>query len=201
MLSDETAFFESAFKVLNKVYFEGDLPEVVITIQSTPRVYGHITVQKIWTGNTEENYLREINIGADYLDRPIEAVMATLLHEMVHLYCAVENIKDTSNGGRYHNKKFKQEAEKRDLSIEFADYIGWSVTSPTEKFVEVLKTNGLYVELGLFRKGGAEGGGEKPRKKSSTRKYICPNCKISVRATKNVNILCLDCGVALLKDE
>ncbi len=31
--------------------------------------------------------------------RPIESVLATLLHEMVHLYCMINGIKDTSNNG------------------------------------------------------------------------------------------------------
>ena len=33
------------------------------------------------------------------------------------------------------NKRFKAEAEKRDLKIEYAQYIGYGVTSPTDKFV------------------------------------------------------------------
>ena len=34
-------------------------------------------------------------------------------------------------------------------------------------------------------------------KKSSTRKYVCPLCGMSVRATRTVNIKCGDCEVAL----
>lgn len=34
-------------------------------------------------------------------------------------------------------------------------------------------------------------------KKSSTRKYVCPSCGMSVRATRAVNIKCGDCEVAL----
>ena len=33
-----------------------------------------------------------------------------------------------------------------------------------------------------------------PPRTSSTRKYICPCCGNSVRATKTVNIACLDCA-------
>ena len=33
-----------------------------------------------------------------------------------------------------------------------------------------------------------------PPKPSSTRKYICPCCGMSVRATKEVHIMCMDCG-------
>ena len=33
-----------------------------------------------------------------------------------------------------------------------------------------------------------------PPKPSSTRKYVCPCCGMSVRATKEVRIMCMDCG-------
>lgn len=32
------------------------------------------------------------------------------------------------------------------------------------------------------------------KKKSSTRKYVCPKCGISIRATKEIRIACIDCG-------
>ena len=43
-------------------------------------------------------------------------------------------------------------------------------------------------------------GDESPKKRpSSTRKYLCPVCGNSVRATKDVNILCMDCNVQMIK--
>ena len=42
--------------------------------------------------------------------------------------------------------------------------------------------------------GGHIGGNEKmPPKKSGSRKYVCPNCGISVRATRVVRVGCLNC--------
>ena len=49
---------------------------------------------------------------------------------------------------------------------------------------------------------GAHNGGVQvitPKKPSSTRKYFCPCCGNSVRATKVVRIGCLDCGVQMLE--
>lgn len=145
MLSADSKLLETAFHVLNRLYFENSLPEAVITIQSSPRNYGYITVHKVWKDS--KNSYHEINIGAEYLSRPIENVLATLMHEMVHLYCMANGIKDTSNGGRYHNKRFKIEAEKRDLKIEYAKYIGYSVTSPTDGFIKAICENGLCEDI------------------------------------------------------
>ena len=100
MLSKDNALFEKAFDVLNRVYFNAELPKVMITIQSRPKAYGYITCNEVWT-DTDRSYY-EINITAEYLNRPIENVLATLQHEMVHLYCMVNGIQDTSKAGRYH---------------------------------------------------------------------------------------------------
>ena len=211
MISSDNELLENAFDVFNRIYFDNSLPGAVITIQSSPRSYGYITVQKVWK-NDEDSY-HEINISAEHLARPIENVLATLLHEMVHLFCMINNILDTSNMGRYHNKYFKAEAEKRDLRIEYAKYIGYSVTYPTDRLIEVIIKNGLNtgihhcrtIEKGLpaFPTDGDDNAdvNKTGTKKTSTRKYICKHCGISVRATKDVNIICGDCNCTLVKVE
>ena len=40
-----------------------------------------------------------------------------MLHEMAHLYNLNHGIKDVSNNGYYHNKKFKETAEAHGLAI------------------------------------------------------------------------------------
>lgn len=209
MISSDNLLLENAFNILNRVYFNNRLPKAVITIQSNVKSYGYITVNKVWR-DAEKRY-HEINISAEHLDRNIENVLATLLHEMIHLYCMVNEIQDTSNIGRYHNKRFKNEAEKRDLIIEYVQYIGYSKTTPSDKFIQVIKDNGLYKNIYHCRTtgnnliapptDGSDSGneGSQGKKKSSTRKYTCDICGISVRATKDVNIICADCMNVMVK--
>ena len=97
LVSEITAFLEQAYDVLNDKYFDGSLTKVVITVQSTPRVYGHYTVNEMWSEN-EDGY-HEINLGAETLSRQCCELLGTLLHEMTHHYCALNGIKDTSRGG------------------------------------------------------------------------------------------------------
>ena len=220
MLKNYQEMLEYAFDVLNRVYFNGELPPIVICIMSSKRTYGHYTVNKEW--RLEEERLHEINISAEHLDRPIENVMATLMHECCHYYCALNGIKDTSQNGRYHNKNFKREAEARGLLISQAPYIGWSVTEPSPEFIEVIRSNGIEKPLdinldGYYSSWGAGGenglnggnginglGGDDGNKKpkSSTRKYACPCCGNSFRATKkDINVLCLNCWEQFIKVE
>lgn len=201
-------YLNKIFKLLNERYFENELEMPIITIQSTPKAYGHFTpweAYRIKESNGDVKGAVEINIGAGTLDRPIENVVSTLLHEMVHYYCYVKEIKDVSRGGQYHNKRFKAEAEKRALHLEYDNRIGWSITSPTEQLIDFIINNqledirigrneGLSFYIGVGGKTGNSGTDTPPIKKpSSTRKYICPCCGNSFRATKELNVMCMDC--------
>jgi len=209
---------EYGFEVLNQVYFDSALPPVVITIMSSPKTYGHFTIGKVW--KAEEKHYHEINISAEHLDRPIENVMATLQHELIHFYCQLHSITDTSQGGRYHNKNFKREAEARGLTIRYAKYIGYSLTEPSQEFIEVIKRYGIEKPLAINRDGitmdtgigGGSGDGEGTdgtdgndgstgKRKTSTRKYQCPCCGNRFRATKDIRVLCLDCKQEFVKIE
>ncbi len=202
------AYLNAIFDLLNDRYFESALSRPVITIQSTPRAYGHFSLFDVWTVDGEIG-LRELNIGAGTLSRPIENVVATLVHEMVHYYNDQRGIRDCSRGNTYHNRKFKEQAEKCGLRIDHHPTYGWSITSPTDELVEFCLNNNLS-EIRLCRNdsfglsitgtgthaGTCVGiGGKRP---SSTRKYICPCCGLSVRATKEVNVGCLDCSEKLI---
>lgn len=200
-ISEITAFLENAYVVLNDHFFQGELPRVIITVQSSPKAYGHYTPWESWREDGGQQGYKEINIGAEQLDRPIENVCATLVHEMVHFYNDLHGYKDVSRGGTYHNKRFKEQAELHGLIIDYDSRIGWSVTSPSPALVEFIEGQGWH-GVSLARNGalGASGGAA-GRKKSSTRKYICPVCGCSVRATKAVNVGCLDCGVQMEREE
>lgn len=203
--SRTAGYLEKMFRALNTDFFGGELEEPIITIQSTPRAYGHVTVGKIWKQKGENRH--ELNMGAETLDRPIENIVATMLHEMVHLYNIAHGVQDCSRGGTYHNKRFKEEAERRGLHIEHHERYGWTITSPTDELLDYILTQG-WTELDMNRGGGSwtpppstggktgNGGqdaGTAAPKKSSTRKLVCPCCGNSVRATKAVRIMCMDC--------
>ncbi len=200
-----TQYLVKIFKAINEEYFENMLEVPTITIQSTAFSYGHVTTNKVWHSNGISTH--ELNISADYLNRPIENVVSTLIHEASHLYAMQNNIKDTSNRGIYHNKRFKQIAEEiGHLQIDKHEKYGWTITSPTEDTLDFIIKYG-FEDIQLFRGsqytfvgiGGDKAGNggmippAKPKKPSSTRKYICPCCGNSFRATKVLNVMCMDC--------
>ena len=204
--SRTAGYLEKIFRAINTDWFGGELEEPIITIQSTPIAYGHVTVNKIWKRKGEQRH--ELNLGAETLERPIEEITATIMHEMVHLYNLAHGVQDCSRGNTYHNKKFKEEVERRGLVISHHPTYEWTLTEPSEALIDYIIAQG-WTEVQMNRGGdwtpppssggkagnsGTGGNTEPPKpKRSSTRKYICPCCKNSVRATKAVNLICGDC--------
>ncbi len=191
-MSETIKILEDLFDKLNGIYFEDRLNKPVITVQSTPRAYGHCSTKKIWKSESESSY--EINIGAEFINRPIESTAATLLHEMVHLYCLENDIADTCQKGRYHNGKFRNECEARDLAVEYDTANGYAHTSPTEVFVEKLKEAGVNMSIKFARVAPTK---KVKSERAVAHKYICPCCGQSFRTTAVLNIKCGNCDVTM----
>ena len=203
---------EKLFRMLNQDFFGNELEEPVITVQSTPKAYGHYSVAPIWSVKGE-TLKHEINIGAGTLDRPIECTCATLLHEMVHMYNGtVLHAQDTSRQGQYHNKQFRETAEAHGLICHKTDKYGWSDTSSeiSDKLIEWIIDNNIS-EIKINRNEGYSirvAGGktaaqtratpvDKP--KGNSRRYHCPKCGTIIRATRAVNVGCWDCMVQMVE--
>lgn len=196
---------EDLFGIFNYKYFDGELSKPVITVSpdTTKGAYGWCTSYKAWKEAGEhENGYYEINICAEYLSRPYDEVAGTMLHEMIHLYNLENGVKDTSRGGTYHNKKFKDAAEAHGLIVEASEKYGWSKTELTSE--SLLEVHEFMNSIGrtsfdLYREKVEEK--KKGGKKSSSRKYVCPCCGLIVRATKEVKVKCFDCDELLIEEQ
>ena len=201
-------YLNKIFDLLNAEFFEGALSRPTITIQSTPKAYGHFSLREdTWVSKIGATH--EINIGAGTLARPIEEGAATRLHEMVHYWNFVNGIQDCSRGGTYHNRRFKDAAEAHGLTVQHSEKYGWSHTAPSDALLDFVLENELTdIQINRNEYGGFQLAGTGTHSgtpfgtavptRSSTRKYICPCCGMSIRATKEVNIGCLDCSVKMV---
>lgn len=136
---------------------------------------------------------------AQQLHRPINEIAATLIHEMCHQYASVHDMKDTSRSGNYYNKLYKKIVETHGLTVECVPQIGWSHTTLTNETATIIadyvKDNPATV---IYRLPVMKG---QIVKTTSIRKYKCPCCGQSVRATKAVNIICADCNEPMSEEE
>lgn len=139
---------ESLFSTFNKAFFEGKLEQPVITVSpdNTRGAYGWCTGWKAWQDGTKEGGFYEINLCAEYLNRPFEETCCTLIHEMVHLWNLQEGVQDTSRSGTYHNKNFKIAAEAHGLIVEKTAKYGFSTTTlapATLNFIQAMEKTGF----------------------------------------------------------
>jgi hypothetical protein len=195
---------EKMFRALNADFFDGALEMPVITVTPSSRSYAHYTTWNAW--ETKQGGKREINVASGTLNRPLEDIAASLLHEMCHmLNDTILNVQDTSRGGTYHNKQFARVAADHGLTVEHTDKYGWAKTAPDDALLDWILTHDEYREIELWRTDptltavgigahAAHGGtqGTTPTR-SSSRRYRCPCCGAIVRATRSVNIICGDC--------
>lgn len=212
---------ESAFDWLNNRFYEGALPRpVIVMTEGKQRAMGWFTVGtkanpdggKVWHGTDGESHANELNVASDYLNLGFEHVVDTLVHEMVHCYNDMMHVQDCARGGSRHNKKFKEAAEAHGMKwnppiegdeTSQADYkrVGYArVSLKDEVKDEVYEAlSELREALTLYRdRAGKEK--KAKSKRSNVIKYMCPCCGNSVRATKEVRIMCCDCGLEMESD-
>lgn len=213
MLEDIQKEIEKMFDFLNAELFSAALDKPIFTFQipiTNRFTLGWCTAVKVW--KDESNSYFEINFNPEYLDRSKYEIAETLSHEMIHLYCRKFNIKEVSRGNRYHNKKFQKFANVIGLDAEYSKDIGWGLTSVTKEFrttVDKIEINENVFHLArnnhlskIDSNGEEEDAAEgEEKKKSNSRKYICPNCKINVRATKEVFIKCGNCDIEMIIED
>lgn len=192
------------FNFLNEEFYNNSLPDVVITIQSkgNTNALGWFTPSKIWEDGSEGKH--EINITAESLKRDFIDIVRTLHHEMIHLYCHVNEIKDVSRGNTYHNTKFKTASEQHGFYYKEDAYnskVGWAFSRLTDDTIDKIKQ--FNIDANVFKISRIELGiGEdNPKKKSNIIKWIC-GCGQIVRTSKDgLRALCLDCETMFIKED
>lgn len=215
---------QRAYRMLNDKYFDNELEPVIITIQTDAKrqAYAWLSVGKVWSANEPRAY-REINIVAEWLARDPELVIASLLHEMCHLYNLQHDIQDCSRSGSYHNEHFRDAALAHGLNCEKVPKYGWTYTTPSDGLIAWTKEN---VRAGCFRFKRAllwadgtpkkvtgndadtdePSKGYKPpiekKKKTNIIKYTCPGCGLIIRASKKIDgmVKCIGCDEVFISE-
>ena len=205
-MSRLTCELEKLFRTLNMEIFDGQLDTPVITVTPSSRSYAHYTPWDAWSAGDAQR--REINIASGTLDRPLENIICSLVHEMCHMYNdTILHVSDVSRGTTYHNRRFKETAEAAGLIVSRSEKYGWSHTEPGPVILDFVLLHDEFREIEMCRNSSAPSvigigihtgnstgltlTGGNPN--SHSRKYLCLGCRNSVRATKAVNIICADC--------
>ncbi|PHE46910.1 SprT-like domain-containing protein [Bacillus pseudomycoides] len=205
-----------AFRKLNVEFFNNELLEPAITIQSSGKrnSMGWCSSKEVW-GDKEGTIKKyELNISAEYLDYDFMETMDTMLHEMVHLYNALNGVQDTSRNGAYHNKRFKSECERRGFyfpNTKADKKLGWAFPKITDETKERISKLGIKREAFIIARRNIvnpvenddanDTAQDEEEKRPTSYKWVCSKCDLIVRSTKdNIFIKCGECDETLIKN-
>lgn len=114
----------------------GEVPEVVVVVaagsEGKQLKLGHYAASR-WHLDGGER--AEVLVGGEGLRCGAVDVLGTLLHEAAHGLAQTRGVKDTSRGGRYHNRRYRALAEELGLEVAETPPIGWSATTVPEATV------------------------------------------------------------------
>ena len=102
-------YIQSRFDEYNARFFAGALPPVPIKLSNARTFLGKITFTKrrkwLFGEWTYSNFVLRINTR---FDLPEQLIEDTILHEMIHYYIAVNQLRDTSTHGRLFRQEMKR---------------------------------------------------------------------------------------------
>ena len=192
---------ENLFSILNNHYYDGVLVKPMFTIipKGRKRCLAWCSNKRVWEKNSavyaeEEDGYFEVNICAEDLALEFEKLAEVLLHELAHLYNAMNGVKDVSRNGTYHNMEFKKVAELHGLMVEKDSTNGYSNTSLTEiskEFINSLPAFKFdYTRICKSSQG---------KSKHSMIRLTCPICSNIARVTsQKTKIKCGICDTAMI---
>lgn len=183
------------YALINRRHFKNALPVCALTIQTKGKrnAYGWCTLSTIWDAG--ESAYHEINVSAEYLNRGALDVYATVLHEAVHLFNAINGVQDCSRNGKYHNTRFKNAAEQVGLVVTASQLHGWAHTELTESEREYITTKQekklttWESALSLARLDTHA----TSKRKNRTIKHTCPSCGAIARTNVETLLICGEC--------
>ena len=199
------------FQILNEHFFSGEIKKTIISINLNDRPKNALNLCKARSNkmhivdDKSEGFSYELEIHAVLFNYLTPQMLQSMMHEMVHLYNLQHDIKDYAPTRKtYHNKNFQATAIKHGLSVEqHSSMYGWfntKLSESAEKFISTVDVNMDILKSVLINiKPEKDHSGSK---KGNSYKYQCPECSLSVRATKQtVNIVCGDCDVQMISEK
>ena len=188
---------QHAFDHLNRTLFGGSLPNVLLTLQRQAHSKGHFGADRY---STRSDGVREheMNLNPDaFVGRTDEAIVSTLLHEMVHLW---QHTQGEAKPARvtYHNKEWAAKMIGLGLIPSNTGAVGGKITGvhmthyimdggPFSRAFAELAASGWKLNLESTQITGA------PKGRGSKVKFTCPDCEQNVWGKPDTYVFCGPC--------
>jgi predicted SprT family Zn-dependent metalloprotease len=191
--------FQKAYDVFNRRLFKGKLPACLITLQRERAAYGYFSGDRFESRNGETTDEIALN-PVKFKTQPIEEVLSTLVHEMVHLW---QHHFGKPGRGRYHNREWAEKMEEVGLCPSHTGKPGGKKTG--DHMSDYIVKGGRFdkVTAELLRQGYSvswmdrfdrqRAGGNR----SNREKYTCRKCGLNAWARPGAKLMCGECKVGL----
>ncbi|HVB82280.1 MAG TPA: SprT-like domain-containing protein [Candidatus Binataceae bacterium] len=190
---------QQAYETLNRALFEGSLPNCLITLQRSKKSYGYFCGDRF--GKTDGTLTDEIALNPSHFrDRPQEAVLATLAHEMVHLW---QHHFGKPGRGRYHNTEwaekmktigFQPTSTGKEGGDETGDVMDHMIVpdGPFDRTVRKLLARGFIISWTEQPNRRAEVRAEMDAETKSGKRvrYACPHGDMKAWAKHGAKLVC-----------
>lgn len=193
-----------AYDHFNKALFAAALPPCLITLQRSKKSYGYFSADRF--AHADGALTDEIALNpSHFATRRIEEVLATLVHEMVHLW---QHHFGRPGRGRYHNREWAEQmkaiglhpsADGREGAAETGEAMSHRIVAggAFEKAAARLVGRSFriawadHVAAARDESSPAEGSGEdKVPKAGKWFKFECGACKQTARAKFDASLIC-----------
>jgi predicted SprT family Zn-dependent metalloprotease len=203
----EYAMLQSAYDFFNAKFFDSRLPKVFFTIDwHNKKSNGYFCPHKLV--NKEDTETKStasvIALNPDHLAREVYEILATLVHEMCHVWEFEEFIKDPYKLTSYHSKRFEKKLSECNLKavINNKSRSSCSTVIPddgifkgiadeylkTKEFLSIASTNAIKTEA------------KKKAKAKNKTKYVCTGCKTNIWGKAGLNLHCNECDMDFEED-
>lgn len=203
---------ESAYAHFNQTMFGGTLPDCLITVQRQKGAYGYFSGDRFGRVGSPDQTTDEIALNPVHFHTvPIEILLSTLVHEMVHLW-QYRFGKRPRRG--YHDKQWA--AKMREVGLIPSDTGAPGGKETGQKMGDYIEAGGRFERavkewlaensngrsiLYHDRVGDEEATRRRKKKAASKTKYTCPDCDTAAWGKPNLFLICGDCETRMEPEE
>ena len=190
----------TAYDFFNRELFGDELPPCLITVQRHKGAYGYFSGERFVSVADPEEVTDEIALNpAHFATRSPEEVLATLVHEMVHLW---QHHFGKQARRSYHDRQWA--AKMREVGLIPSDTGEPGGKETGQKMTHYIEQDGPFARACarllaeqpamLYHDRASEDAGARRKKAASKTKYTCPSCELNAWAKPDVRLICGDCG-------
>ena len=173
--------------VINQELYQGMLPHPDFLIIPSKKNYQE------WTTSFDGVITIKITYGSLIKNMQPSIFLEQLLHQMVHIYCHIFDIKDTTRQGRYHNANFRRVARDYGLKVKPESHEGTHIIGCQDQVYKIIKQHisEFDREICCIEK-------YLRNQTDQTYTYVCPICNRKVKGEQGTKLICGYCYTEMI---